>query len=108
MSIQRREVEQIATLARLDLSPAELESLARDLGSILDHIEELAAVPVEDVKPMEGVGGHPAPMRRDEPGADALHGPARDLAPAWEEGFFLVPRLAALDTDASTELEGAD
>jgi|SRR5690606_3670047 len=103
MTIRREEVQQIAALARLELNEEELASLARDLGSILDHIEELSTVDVEGVEPMEGVSGHPAPMRRDEPGADPLHRRPEEIAPAWEEGFFLVPRLAALDAEAGGE-----
>jgi hypothetical protein len=32
-------------------------------------------------------------LRADEPGADPLHVPPADLAPAWHAGFFTVPRL---------------
>lgn len=75
--------------------------MARDLASILDHMRELEILDVADVAPMRGVSDHAAPMRADEPGADALEHPIDDFAPAWEQGFFVVPRLAALDADAS-------
>jgi aspartyl-tRNA(Asn)/glutamyl-tRNA(Gln) amidotransferase subunit C len=107
MSISRRDVEQIALLARLDLPAGEAEAMARDLDSILEHMRELEAVPVDGIHPMGGVSDHPAPMRPDEPGADPLERPAEELAPEWEESFFLVPRLAALDSEANSR-EGAE
>jgi aspartyl-tRNA(Asn)/glutamyl-tRNA(Gln) amidotransferase subunit C len=100
VSITKEEVQQIAVLARLALKPAEIEEMAASLSSILDHIVELAALHTEGVPPMGGVSEHPAPMREDQPGADPLHLPPEELAPAWEERFFLVPRLASLDADA--------
>jgi aspartyl-tRNA(Asn)/glutamyl-tRNA(Gln) amidotransferase subunit C len=100
MRISRREVEQIASLARLDLRGGELDGLAHDLGSILEHMEALVDVDVGGTQPMEGVSEHTAPFREDNPGADPLRLPLERIAPAMEEGFFVVPRLAALDADA--------
>jgi aspartyl-tRNA(Asn)/glutamyl-tRNA(Gln) amidotransferase subunit C len=107
MLITTSEVEQIAALARLELEEAELAAMAKDLGSIIDHIRELEGVDTAGVVPMGGVGDEPAPMRADEPGADPLHLPLERLAPALEEGLFLVPRLAALDADALLESGGS-
>lgn len=103
MSISRREVEQVAKLAKLALSDGELEELTKDLGSILGHMEELAAVDTANLTPMGGVSEHPAPYRQDNLGADALKGRIEDFAPDWKDRFFTVPRLAALDADALAE-----
>lgn len=100
MNISSREVRQIAELARLELSDEEIERFARDLGTILTHVDALKAVDTEDVAPMGGVTEHVAPFREDEIGADPLEVPIDEFAPAFEEGFFIVPRLAALDADA--------
>jgi aspartyl-tRNA(Asn)/glutamyl-tRNA(Gln) amidotransferase subunit C len=103
MHLTPAHVRQIASLARLDLEEAEIESMARDLGSILDHMRELGEVEVGRVAPMGGVSEHPAPFREDVGGADPLHLPLEEVAPAWEERLFVVPRLAALDGDAIVE-----
>lgn len=100
MPISRAEVEQIAALARLALEPAEIESMAHDLASILGHMEELNRVDLGATAPMDGVSEHTAPFRDDVPGADRLNLPVEEMAPHSEEGFFVVPRLAALDADA--------
>lgn len=103
MSLTHGEVEQIARLAKLSLDQVELEGLRRDLGSILDHMRELEGAELAGVAPTGGAAEHSAPMRPDEPGADALELPLDELAPRFEQSFFVVPRLAALDADALEE-----
>lgn len=101
MSITEREVRQIALLAKLELSEDELREMADDLGAILGHMEELEGVDLGAAAAIGGVSTHVAPFRDDVPGADPLQRDIGDFAPARSEGFFLVPRLAALDADAA-------
>ena len=103
MSITRSQTKQVAALAKLALSEGELDELTRDLGSILDHMHELAEVDSPDLPAMGGVSDHPAPFRADAPGADPLQRSVESFAPAWEERLFVVPRLAALGGDALAE-----
>lgn len=99
MSITRKEIERIARLAHLALTEDEVESLGAELDSILDHMRELGSVSLDGVAPMEGALETAAPMRDDAAGATPLARPAAEIAPGWQEGFFVVPRLAALDTE---------
>ena len=83
-ALTRKEVEEIALLARLHLAPDEIERMGGELGAIIDHFAALAEVPTDGVPPMT----HAVPMdlrlRADEPSpslssADALKAaPARD------------------------------
>ena len=100
MKIDRSQIEQIARLARLDLSDDEVSAMAGDLATILEHIRALEAADAESAPPIAGMSEHPAPMRDDTPGADRLHLPLAELAPSFQYGFFTVPRLEALDADA--------
>lgn len=100
MKIERREIEQIARLARLDLSNSEVSAMSSDLATILDHIRALESADTESVPPIGGMSEHAAPMRDDSPGADALRLSLAEMAPSFEESFFTVPRLEALDADA--------
>ena len=92
-ALTRKEVEEIALLARLHLEPAELAALQDDLAAILEHFTAIAAVDTTDVVPMT----HAVPMdlrlRADEPApslasADALRG-----APARDGDLFVVPAI---------------
>lgn len=98
MAIAREHVLHIARLARLRLSPDEVERMTEQLSAILDHVARLAEADVEGVDATQGEGEEAAPLRHDEPGADRLECSPAGLAPAWQDGFFTVPRLAALDT----------
>jgi aspartyl-tRNA(Asn)/glutamyl-tRNA(Gln) amidotransferase subunit C len=98
--MDRETVMRIAALARLRLDRDEVERLTAQLNDILRHVEALGAVDVAGVEGgagAVGVAGGAAPLREDVPGADPLARPPAELAPAWMDGFFTVPRLAALD-----------
>ncbi len=43
------DVAYVAKLARLALTPAEVERFGAQLGALLEHVDRLAALPVDDV-----------------------------------------------------------
>jgi aspartyl-tRNA(Asn)/glutamyl-tRNA(Gln) amidotransferase subunit C len=97
MSVTRRDVDHIAVLARLRLGPEETDRMVRDLNAILEHADALAAADEESAPPYE-VGPDRAPER--DPGQvppDPLERPPSAVAPDWMDGFYVVPRLVALD-----------
>lgn len=100
MSVTPEEVERIAKLAKLELSPDEVTEMSATLSSILGHMEALGRVNLQEAPALAAVVEGPAPLRGDEPGADALRREPPEIAPDWRDGFFVVPRLAALDADA--------
>ncbi len=97
MPVTTADVLHVAALARLRLRPEEVERLTGQLNDILSHVAELALAETAEVEP-EPATEWPAPLRPDGALPDRLHLPPAELAPAWEDGFFTVPRLAALDT----------
>ncbi len=97
MAVERSEVTRIAALAKLELENNEIERLTEELNDILEHCRVLQEVDLPDVDPDPRADAS-APERR--PGTlarDELSLSLSDLAPSNEEGFFLVPRLPALD-----------
>lgn len=94
--VTRDQVQAVARLARLEFDEAEAERMTRELNGILAHVEALADVDLSDVEAVDGVIEHGAPPRTDAAGADPLHGVPAAFAPAFEDGFFTVPKLAAL------------
>jgi aspartyl-tRNA(Asn)/glutamyl-tRNA(Gln) amidotransferase subunit C len=95
--IERAEVERIADLARLELSPGEAERATAELGAVLAYVESLAALDTTGVAPTTHVLPLATPLR-DDRAAPALD-PERALANAPErDGFaFVVPKV--LDED---------
>jgi aspartyl-tRNA(Asn)/glutamyl-tRNA(Gln) amidotransferase subunit C len=91
MAISRQEVEQVALLARLKLSEAELEKLTTELNQIVGYVEQLQELDTEDVEPM----AHPLPIqnvfRTDEVRVSIGSRAALSGAPKHDESFYLVP-----------------
>ncbi|MFA4881102.1 MAG: Asp-tRNA(Asn)/Glu-tRNA(Gln) amidotransferase subunit GatC [Candidatus Doudnabacteria bacterium] len=66
MKLTKQQVEYIAHLARLGVSPEEKEKFASELSSILNYVSELNKVDTENVEPTSQVTGFVNVMRKDE------------------------------------------
>lgn len=97
MAVSREDVLHVARLARLRLDRDEVQRFTVQLNAILDHVEELGAVGTEGGSVDARVTEWSAPLRDEGAPPDALARPPAALAPDWQDGFFTVPRLAALD-----------
>ncbi|HEX7118892.1 MAG TPA: Asp-tRNA(Asn)/Glu-tRNA(Gln) amidotransferase subunit GatC [Longimicrobiales bacterium] len=97
MAVTREDVLRVAALARLRLTGEEVERFTAQLNGILAHMEELNTLDVGGVEAVGGATEGRAPLRAEDAAPDRLAVPASELAPAWRDGFFAVPRLAALD-----------
>jgi aspartyl-tRNA(Asn)/glutamyl-tRNA(Gln) amidotransferase subunit C len=89
--IERTEVLHVARLARLRLDEAELEVLAGELSSILDHIDRLAEIPIDGVEPTTHVVPLDNVFRDDEPRPGLDREVALGEAPDSADGAFRVP-----------------
>ncbi len=91
--ITSADVAHVARLARLDLSPEELELYTEQLGAILDHAADVEALDLHDVEPM----AHTLPLRNvvrpDEPAPCLDRDEVLAQAPHAEAGQFRVPRI---------------
>ena len=93
MSLDRTDVEKIAHLARLALSGEEKDRYAVDLSRILDLVGQMNRVDTGQVAPM----AHPLNMvqrlRADEPSEPDQRELFQHIAPATEDGLYLVPKV---------------
>ncbi len=94
MSLSRKEVENIAALARLAIADDELQTVTKNLSRILDFVEQLAAADTDGIEPM----AHPLPdmtqrLRSDEVAHEDRRDDYQDNAPSVEDGLYLVPRV---------------
>jgi aspartyl-tRNA(Asn)/glutamyl-tRNA(Gln) amidotransferase subunit C len=91
--ITRDEVAHLATLARIDLSDAELDQLAPQLSVILESVASITGVAGDDVPPTS----HPLPLTnvfRDDVVTPCLTAEqALSGAPEQEQQRFSVPRI---------------
>jgi aspartyl-tRNA(Asn)/glutamyl-tRNA(Gln) amidotransferase subunit C len=91
--ITRADVEQVAVLARLALTPEEMDQLTDDLESILEHAAQVDALDTDGVPPT----AHPLPLanvlRPDELRPSLDRDEVLGQAPAAEDGRFRVPPI---------------
>jgi aspartyl-tRNA(Asn)/glutamyl-tRNA(Gln) amidotransferase subunit C len=93
MALTTKEVEYVARLARLRLSPEEIEKLRAQLSNILDYIDMLKEVDVAGVPPTAQVTDLLNILRADEvrpslPREDVLLN-----APDQQDGLFRVKAI---------------
>jgi aspartyl-tRNA(Asn)/glutamyl-tRNA(Gln) amidotransferase subunit C len=67
MSLTLKEVEHIATLARLELTEEQKSRYREQLSAILDYIAHLQELDAADIPPTAGGGIERMPLRPDEP-----------------------------------------
>lgn len=81
----------VARLARLELAPDELTRLARELESILRHIETIAEIPEGDLPEPDPADA--TPLRADTPVAGDGRAEIAANARAIAHGLVPVPRV---------------
>jgi len=94
MTLERKHIETIAHLARLELKESEVAVYQESLSRILDFVGELNRANTQGVTPM----AHPLPglsqrLRADEPAESDRHELYQSNAPQVEAGLYLVPKV---------------
>jgi aspartyl-tRNA(Asn)/glutamyl-tRNA(Gln) amidotransferase subunit C len=91
--ITRAEVEQVARLARLELTDDEQERMTAQLDAILGYIDKLNALDTSAVEPTTTVIPMVSVMREDTVRPSLTQEEALENAPDREDVFFRVPRI---------------
>ncbi len=92
-TLTRKEVEEIALLARLHLEPEEIEQMQRDLGAILEHFSALAQTDTTDVLPLMHAVPMDLPLRPDQPQPSLAVDEALRGAPKRDGDLIVVPAI---------------
>jgi aspartyl-tRNA(Asn)/glutamyl-tRNA(Gln) amidotransferase subunit C len=93
MPVTPQDVIRTAELARLRLSPEELEAMARELSVIFQYIDQLHEVDTENVEPLHHVLEMNNVMEEDIPHACLSQDEALREAPDRTDEYFRVPRV---------------
>ena len=93
MSLDAKEVEKIAHLARLAIDEKDVEDYAQNLSNILELVEQMNAVDTKDVKPMAHSFDMSQRLRADEVTETDQREHFQKHAPKVEDGLFLVPQV---------------
>lgn len=95
--IDAAQLEHLAHLARLELTPQERATMQTDLNAILGYFEQLSAVDTSGVEEMQRPVALVNVLRDDVPGEVFSRDVALALAPETEGGFVRVPRTVEQD-----------
>jgi len=90
-SLNKRDLEHLAKLARIELDPKEEEKLLKDLGNILDHFKELQELDTANVPPMTGGTDLRNVFREDGERENTNRGEGTDAFPEKKDGFLKTP-----------------
>jgi aspartyl-tRNA(Asn)/glutamyl-tRNA(Gln) amidotransferase subunit C len=91
------DVKEIAKLARLEITDAEVEMYTPQMAGIVSYIEQLNELDTKGIEPMSGgftAEGQTTPTaREDVPAGSFTSEEALSQAPGSAEGLFRVPKV---------------
>jgi len=93
MALDKSDVDKIAHLARINIEEKDTQAYLDNITSILDLVDQMQAVDTANVEPL----AHPMDAIQRLRADDITESNQRELlqsvAPAVEEGLFLVPKV---------------
>ena len=90
--IEAAQVQHLATLSRLELTPEEQAGMLSDLNKMLEYFEKLQELDTDGVPEMQRPIALMNVMREDVPGELFSQQTVLELAPESQDGFIRVPR----------------
>jgi aspartyl-tRNA(Asn)/glutamyl-tRNA(Gln) amidotransferase subunit C len=93
MTISLADVHRIAHLARIEIDAGQADEVRAKLDAIFGMINELAAVDTQGVVPMAHAQDVTLPLREDRVTETDRRAAYQQVAPAVEDGLYLVPKV---------------
>ena len=93
MALSLDDIQRIAHLARIEITPAEAIDVQRKLDGIFELINEMLAVDTTGIVPMSHAQEVTLPLRTDRVTETDRHALYQSLAPAVHDGLYLVPKV---------------
>jgi len=93
MALDKSDVDKIAHLARINIEEKDTQAYLQNITSILDLVDQMQEVDTSNVEPL----AHPMDaiqrLRADDITEQNQRELLQSVAPAVEEGLFLVPKV---------------
>jgi aspartyl-tRNA(Asn)/glutamyl-tRNA(Gln) amidotransferase subunit C len=93
VSLGKTEVEYISRLAAIDVNESEVDDVAAKLSNILDLFSQMQAADTDNVSPMAHPLDQVQRLRPDVVTESDQHEKLQSVAPAVENGLYLVPQV---------------
>jgi len=93
MSIDKDTVKHISKLARISLDEKKIDSLSKDLTSIMKFIEKLNKINTDKITPLASIINASLKSRKDEIKDDKIRDQILKNSPEKNDEFFVVPKV---------------
>ena len=93
MSIDKNQVKKVAKLSRISLDDKKLESLSKDLVSILKFVEQLNKLETKNTEPLTSIVDKTLESRKDKIDDGKIKDQILKNSPDNNEEFFIVPKV---------------
>lgn len=93
MSVDRKDVEQMAYLARMEINDETINEVASSINDILGMVDQMQSVNTDNVEPLANALEATQRLRDDIVTATDQREQLQANAPACENGLFLVPKV---------------
>ena len=93
MSIDKNQVKKVAKLSRISLDDKKLDSLSKDLDSILNFVEELNKIDTQKTEPLTSIVDKTLEARKDKINDGKIKDQILKNSPDTNEEFFIVPKV---------------
>ena len=93
MSIDKDTVKHISKLARISLDEKNVDSLSKDLTSIMKFIENLNKLNTDKIVPLTSIINTSLKSRKDEVKDGKIRDQILKNSPEKNEEFFVVPKV---------------
>ena len=93
MALSLHDVQRIAQLARIEITPAETEDVRDKLERIFELINEMRAVDTTGIVPMSHAQEVALPLREDRVTESDRRARYQSVAPSVQDGLYLVPKV---------------
>jgi aspartyl-tRNA(Asn)/glutamyl-tRNA(Gln) amidotransferase subunit C len=93
MALDKQTVFKIARLARIYVDDVDVERYASELSSILEFVEQMDKVDTDNVAPLSHPQDRVLRLREDKVTEKDQRDIFQDVAPATENGLYLVPKV---------------
>ena len=91
--MDRSDIQKLANLAQLQISDEAVDEVASSITNVLDLVDQLKAAETANVKPLAHPLDSVQRLRADEVSEPNAREILQAIAPAVENGLFLVPKV---------------
>ena len=93
MSIDKNQVKKVAKLSRISLEDSKLESLSKDLASILNFVEQLNKLDTKKIEPLSSIVDKTLEPRTDKINDGKIKKDILKNSPDKIDDFYIDPKV---------------